>query len=307
MRPDRLAATALVASAALPALAADCSDTFSKLSTLLRLPPVAAPAPDADGWCRLTDLRLGGEYQYAPVIDIGSLAWRQTGPVTLSGNTLTLPQNIDITLDGLRIGVVTGDPVMDWLMQAQRQPNPIAATLSLTTEGDTVTLNSLAIDFPGDNALTLSATVRGLKTADTGALFQSLPQAQLMALDLAVTSNGLFETYALMPLGTALLSGTTDPGTQVAAAQTMLRARIAGLPDSLLDPAERDALGALVADLPNPTGTFTLTLDAPQGFGANRLAPMAIRGLGAVLADPAPLLDGIDIAVTYTPATDETP
>lgn len=303
MRPD-LCTAALLTLTALPA-GADCANTFSATATLLNLPPVAAPSPDADGWCHLTDLRLGGENQFAPVIDIATLSWRQTGPVTLSGNTLTLPKNIDITLDGLRIGVVTGDPVMDWLMAAQRQPNPIAATLSLTTEGDTVTLNSLAIDFPGDNALTLSATVRGLKTADT--LFQSLPQAQLMALDLAITSNGLFETYALMPLGTALLSGATDPGTQVAAAQTMLRARIAGLPDSLLDPAERDALGALVADLPNPTGTFTLTLDAPQGFGANRLAPMAIRGLGAVLADPAPLFDGIDIAVTYTPATDETP
>ncbi len=255
----------------------------------------------------MTDLRLGGQSQYAPVIDIAALSWRQTGAVTLSANALTLPQDIDITLDGLRIGVVTGDPVMDWLMQAQRQAAPISATLSLATDGDTTTLTSLAIDFPGDNAVTLSATVRGLATADTDALFQSLPQAQLMALDLAVTSNGLFETYVLMPLGTALLSGATDPGTQVAAAQTVVRARIAGLPDSLLDPAERQALGALVADLPNPTGTFTLTLDAPTGLGANRLAPLAVRGLGAVLADPAPLFDGIDIAVTYTPANDETP
>ncbi len=43
MRPDRLAATALVACAALPAIAADCSDTFSKLSTFLRLPPSPRP------------------------------------------------------------------------------------------------------------------------------------------------------------------------------------------------------------------------------------------------------------------------
>ncbi len=62
-----------------------------------------------------------------------------------------------------------------------------------------------------------------------------------------------------------------------------------------------------MADLPNPTGTFTLTLDAPSGLGANRLAPIAIRGLGAFLADPAPFFDGIDIAVTYTPAPGETP
>ena len=305
MRPD-LCTAALLTLTALPA-GADCANTFSAAATLMNLPPVAAPTADADGWCHLTDLRLGGENQFAPVIDIATLSWRQTGPVTLSGNTLTLPQDIDIAIDGLRIGVVTGDPVMDWLMAAQRQPNPISATLSLTTQGDTVTLDSLAIDFPGDNAVTLSASVRGLKTADTDALFQSLPQAQLMALDLAVTSNGLFETYALMPLGTALLSNATDPSTQVAAAQTIVRARIAGLPDSLLDAKERDALGALVADLPNPTGTVTLTLDAPTGLGANRLAPIAIRGVAAFLADPAPFFDGIDIAVTYTPAPGETP
>jgi hypothetical protein len=305
MRPD-LCVTALLTLTALPA-AADCANTFSAIATLLNLPPVAAPAPDADGWCHLTDLRLGGESQFAPVIDIATLSWRQTGPVTLTGDRLTLPQDIDLRLDGLRIGVVTGDAVMDWLMAAQRQPNPISATLSLTTQGDTVTLNGLAIDFPGDNAVTLAASVRGLKTADTDTLFQSLPQAQLTALDLAVTSNGLFETYALMPLGTALLSGATDPAAQVAAAQTIVRARIAGLPDSLFDATERDALGALVADLPNPTGTFTLTLDAPTGLGTNRLAPIAIRGVAAFLADPAPYFDGIDIAVTYTPAPGETP
>jgi hypothetical protein len=289
---------------AAPALAQDCAATTSVLGAFVELtldPVVSSTA--TTGWCRATNLKLGGDTQYSPVFTVETLDWQTTGSVEMAGETVSLPRSLDIKFDGLRIGVTTGDPVMDWLMAAQRQPMSISGNLSLYAdpEAKTLDLTSLSIDFPGDNALSLTAAVTVIDASQVQSLMQSLPQARVTAIDLEITTNGLFESYALIGLGSAFLAGSTDPAADVAAIKAAVSGFVGGLPDVVLDPEERAALGALIADLPNPAATVSISVAAAGGIGADRLAAVLIGGISGVLADPARYLQGIDIGLSYVP------
>jgi hypothetical protein len=289
---------------AAPALAQDCAAATTVLGAFVELnhdPVVSLTAPA--GWCRITNLKLGGDTQYSPVFTVETLDWQTTGSVEMVGETVSLPQSLDVKFDGLRIGVTTGDPVMDWLMAAQREPKSISGNLSLYADhvARTLDLTSLNIDFPGDNALSLTAAVTAIDARQVQTLMQSGPQARLTAFDLEITTNGLFESYALVGLGSAFLAGSTDPAADVAAIKAEVSGFVAGLPDVVLDPEERTALGALIADMPNPAGTVRLGVAAAGGIGAEQLAPVLINGISGVLADPARYLQGIDIGLGYAP------
>lgn len=59
----------------------------------------------------------------------------------------------------------------------------------------------------------------------------------------------------------------------------------------------------VIGDMPNPAGTLRLTIDAPGGLGAERLAPVLIGGVQAVLNNPGQLLDCVGVTLAYDRTT----
>jgi hypothetical protein len=75
---------------------------------------------------------------------------------------------------------------------------------------------------------------------------------------------------------------------------------IAQLPEAAVPADSKDALSALVAELPNPSGRLVVAFRAEEGFGPARLAPFAINGLPQTMAEAAPLFRGVAVDVGWT-------
>jgi hypothetical protein len=156
------------------------------------------------------------------------------------------------------------------------------------------------VDFPGDNAVSLTARIDGVDASSLGALETSAGSMAVTALDARVTTHGLFEGYLLMPLGNLLLAGAQDPGAELGRLVALGQGLADSLPDPPLDAPSRAALKALLGDLPHPSGTVALSLTADPGIGPARFAPVIGTGLPDFPSGLAPLLDGVRVTATYT-------
>ncbi len=303
MKSRALTGPALVAfSALLPRVAEagnQCADIWRTVGSLV--PEVIAvgtgPEIAAEGGCLVTGLRIGGQRQYAVLATIDRLWWSDGLPTGDRSGPLAIPETLELGIDGLRIGVFVDDPVWNYLMEAQRQAAGIDIRLAARWSPETqiLDLDFMKVDFPGDNVLLASGTLTDLDPADFGA------GARLTGLDLSVTTNGLFETYLLMPIGQALLAGSTDPTADVAAIKARASAAVAAAP--IPDAASRAALIRLIEDMPNPSGTVELTLLSDNGFGLTAFAPF-VSGLPPAWTAVSGLIDGARLTVSYAPGTD---
>ncbi len=80
-----------------------------------------------------------------------------------------MPGDLEVEVSGLRLVLSTGAAQIDYLFAAQARANTIdsAVRLGWDAVARVLTVKALTVDFPGENALALSAVVRGVD-ADVG-------------------------------------------------------------------------------------------------------------------------------------------
>ncbi|QDC10438.1 hypothetical protein FHY55_14825 [Oceanicola sp. D3] len=204
---------------------------------------------------------------------------------------------------------VSGDALTSWLLTEQANVGDgmdLSANLWWDRDTREVVIEEVRWDFPGANGLRMEGLIAGVDLTDQLAMQQSALTTRLMALELEMESNGLFEQLFLVPLGQALLQPVPEadgaevpsPAAQVAALQAAAVEALESLPDARFEPGAREALAAFITDLPHPEGRFVLRLDAPEGLGMAQLGPLA---LGAAVTPEAvgAMLDGVTIGAEY--------
>jgi hypothetical protein len=251
-----------------------------------------------EGGCAASGLAYRPESPYATGFEVDQIVWSGAGLADFA-ETGTVPLSLDLAAEGFRFAIRPDDPVFAYLLEAQSYPNvlDISLVLARDPEARTLSLSQLAVDFPGENALSLSATFVNVDLSTALGAGTSLGSFGLTALSLDIETHGLFEGYLLMPLGTDLLAGAEDPEARVEDLKREALAHIQALPSGLADGETKSALARLVGDMPNPKGRISLRIEAAQGIGPARFARFA--GGEPEIGDILAALDGVRIDVRY--------
>ena len=268
-------------------------------------PGVPAGATDAEGWCRIDGLDLSDGSDFGLRLTIGTLRFRGEGleAFVASGQPPTALE-VEIT-DAVQTVNYPDNPDLAWMLRQQMARNGIDLRLSFAWSPETrdLTVDRFEIDFPGPSAVALTAVAGPVDLSSLGAATTSVLGAGLRSLTVDVTTHGLFETFVLPALVGEVLSfdSRESPEDQFAAAQAEATAFLRTLPDTLVDPAGRQALTDMIAALPRPDGRLQLALTAEPGLGAPRFARFAMTGEPESLDELLPALDGVLLTGTWTP------
>lgn len=301
-------AAALLALLALPAAPASAQD---RCAAALAAATASLGAWDAAGgvsadpgrWCEARDLRVANPALGDRVsLRMEALRWRGQGiEAALAGTGL--PTELDLEVAGLRVVPVTGDAGYDWLLAAQGARAGLDGRMRLDWDEGSRELRLRRLDVSvGDlGSLEASATVAGVDLSSLDALATSLGSASLVAADLELETEGLFEAYLLLPLAGPRLSGAADPEAEADALRRRLVDGALSLPAGLFPGDTRSELAELAASLPNPGGTLTAAFRAGAGggLGLPRLARFALTGAPATPADLWPALEGLTLTAEW--------
>lgn len=287
-----------------------CAAAWERLTAVMAVPITADPVTsDGEGWCAVANVGFDSGRAYTPVASADQIRWRAEGIGRFLAD-LTPPTALDVQISGLRRTVATGDPLLDYLMRVQQGPLATDAQLALRWDAASgvLSLAQFALDFPGDNAVSMTAQIADIDLSSLEAAATSLmSSARLTSLTSEVRSNGLFESAMLMPLGTMLLLGSADPAAEVAALKELAQTEIAALPETVFSTSSRAALLALIDAMPNPAGTLGLRMTSLTGLDATRLMPLVTKSTPLVDDALWAAFDGVTLDVVYTPTPDDQP
>lgn len=279
-----------------------CSAVWAKVSgDWGYLGEVAAVAVTQDGdWCLVDGPVLDLEGPYVPDWRMDRLRFRGSALGWVADGS-TLPEGLEVTVEGLRLVVETGDARMDWLFAAQSGPNRIDAEAALAWDptAKVLRLEGLSVDFPGENSVQVSGIVTGVDLSSMGAMQMSATSFALTDFEAQVTTHGLFEWYLLMGLGSAVLPSEGDIDAAAEGLRADMLTMVGDLPGTSFSDASKAALRALIGELPNPSGDLSLSLQAEPGIGPVRFGGYAITGVPQTLAEAAPLFKGVTVDVGW--------
>jgi hypothetical protein len=281
-----------------------CAASWAKIAEgVSAFGAVGGAVTQAGDWCVVDAPVMDLDGQYMPDWHMDRLRFRGSALGWIADGS-TLPEGLEVTVEGLRLVVQTGNPQMDWLFAAQSRPNRIDATAALAwdREAKVLRLEGLNIDFPGENLVDLSGTVRGVDLSSTGAAQMSATSFALTEADLRITTHGLFEWYVLMSVGPSVLPYEGDMDAAAEGIRADLLALVEELPETSVSEASKAALGALIRELPNPAGDLAVSLRSEAGIGPQRLGGYALTGVPETMTDAAPLFQGVTIDVDWTHA-----
>ena len=222
-------------------------------------------------WCRVQGVELFDRRTLGLFVD--DARWQAQG-FAPDAEDLSLT----VLLDGMRIVARSGEPWTDHMLALQSLHNPHVGEFS-------VLWNPLSGDLGGalrlaqDGGYEISVTYQG------GGFGQEVLNGDATAVtvdykSLSVTNNGTLDGFIF-----GLMSGrmSQDPGTPAALfdrARADARGLIDGLPPDLFGYATKGALRDLVADMPVPRGTLTVTLDPQE--------PISLAPFLTLFGNPAP-------------------
>lgn len=257
-------------------------------------------AQDGD-WCVVERPVVDIDGQYVPDWRMDRLRFRGSALGWIATGT-GLPEGFEVSVEGLRLVVQTGNAQMDWLFAAQARPNGIDAEAAFAWDPDArvLRLERLSVDFPGENLVEASARLTGVDLSSDAAIEKTFTGFALTKAELNVTTHGLFEWYALMTLGPVMLPPEGDMEAAAQGIRADLVALVGDLPGTSVSQASKAALVALIGELPNPSGDLSVALRADPGLGPERLADQVATGLPDTLADAAPVLQGVTVDVGWS-------
>jgi hypothetical protein len=290
---------------------ADCQGALTAVQPTIALMDLPVTLPTVtlqDGWCQIDGAQIAPDNDYQPNWTADLIRFRGDGLAAVSAGKP--PATLDVQVRHARLGVKTGEARMDYLMGLQMAPSWI--NMDFVAQYDAkariLRLDRFDIDFPGNNVFGLTGQVNRIDLNSMGGMQMSVGQAGITSLGMTLTSNGMFETYFVMPIGAALLPEVPEGIDHAAYIATVIadtRAAVAGLPDTLIDPPSKAALDTMLAEMPHPWGTLTLNAQAPSGFGTQRFMGFAITGVPYTLQDWLPVFAGVTLTATYTPSPKE--
>jgi hypothetical protein len=293
-----------------PAWADDCTafwDALTQAGGTTSVVSGQVMALDGD-WCVFEDVVLDLPGQYVPDwhaerlrLKGGFLPWL-TGLLVSGSTGGILPDRLEVEVEDLRLVVQIDDAQMNWLFAAQARSNTIDGEIALAwdAQGRALSIETLRLDFPGDNQVVLSARASGVDLSSTGAIQMSATSFAVTEADVMVQTHGLFEWYALMPLGPIVLPREGNMEAAAAGIRASLTGGVAELPESTFSAKTKANLTALIAELPNPAGTLTWSLRSETGFGPTRVMGFAMTGVPMTIAGLAPLFEGVTIDIGWT-------
>ncbi len=287
---------------------AGCAAELALLSTFVPVQAEDPPLRHSDGTCRIEAPRLlHSPGTMNPGMTADRLIWRSAG-----GDPLADPPVLPTALSGEVVNPRSlfdfDDPVFDYLFDRQMRGFAIRASFDLHRDeaAGILEIRSVEIDFAGDNRIALSARIDGLDLASPETALISAMGAGLLELHLDVTTQGLFESYLLMPLGTSLLDPYgEDPALQVERLKAEAAALIETLPRPLIDAASRRSLLALLEELPNPAGRLRISFGADRVFGVEQAIGLALSGVNGLVQGADGVTRGLALTVDWQPAKDE--
>ncbi len=222
-----------------------------------------------DGWCVFDEAFFDVRMHLALDYWVERLAVRGAGVDWMAGRT-DEPSTLEVRADGIAMLPPWEDnPLMGYVWRVKARRAPMTASLTLEWDGATKLLDiqRLHFDFQGNSALTLAMTARQApaRTADD----LNLPAAPFIptAIDLEVRTHGLFETFLLDTIAFAFLPLDEDPEVTVPALKEKALFWVRTMPETVLDAQSKAAIGALIAELPNPDGTLNLKVGINPDFG----------------------------------------
>lgn len=249
--------------------------------------------------CSISDLEY--EVDRNLTVRVQRLVWSGDGFKEFVADG-TPPSALTVQLEGLRFAPNIGDPVMQYLMDAQAASgDAIDVTVSAQwlADDNRLLIQSAEADFPGENAIWFDAEIDGVDLSSVATAQTSMGSFSITKTQTKVQSNGLFEQYVLMALGAALLDGSETPAVRAEELKREAIAEIDALPDAIFPVPSRVALKALVSDMPNPKGTLSVDMSATPGLGPGRFLPLALSGGPEDLSAIWPLLRGVRYDVQY--------
>jgi hypothetical protein len=234
---------------------ANCGPAAARLTSVggyaVSVPPAAA---DGD-WCVLDGASFRSQMPGWPDLAADRLRLRET------------PTEIDLDLQGLRASPQASDRDLDDRIRSlfRLQSADLRLRAVHDPESRTLSIAGLRLDLASGARLELDARVKGADLSPAAAALGTVTEARL------VWRNDGRVLRPLMDLAGEGLAGSGGPAA-VDAARSVLAGLVEALPAANLDDPSRKALAAAVRAMPQGQGKLTLTLLAPEGIGAGRLA-----------------------------------
>lgn len=249
---------ALLASPAGAATLAECEALVSRV-------PVSVASTEAiAGVCLFSDVRFG----VAPIV------WH-ADRISLGGDIDALPDALPARLSGGVTGLglepqVPGQPGLEWLLR-QSAWFGMSLTFDTTSDAGILRINSFVFRLDDTNEIALTARIAGVPEVWPVDPLASA-NIRLQALDMELVFDGMFETLALMPLGSALLDTRQPAEPQVAALRAVADAFLAGFGET---PQAENAgqAQAFLDALPRPRGVLEIGIGG-SGLSALQLFPV---------------------------------
>ena len=288
-----------------PLAAQECTAELERMSELVarsgmaQMVPLSTAETDGEGRCRLEGLEFRAGRSV--VVKADALIWSGEGRERFLRDNLP-PLSLELDLTGLRVVPEIGDPVMTYLLDVQSRARP--ADLSIRVGWDeaenVLEWEKIELRFAGGDYVRYQAIVEDVDLSSMNAIQMSAGSFGITRTVLEVRSQGLFEAYALMPLGMALLHGEADPAARVEELKRRARSEISRLPETIFPPESKSSLANLADDMPAPAGTLRVEMTANPGLGTARGMQMALRGEDlSDLAEIWPLLEGVRYDIGY--------
>jgi hypothetical protein len=245
-----------------------------------------------EGWCRIDGAVFKGKAKDAPEIRAKTLRLRGVG---VNGALTAL----EVEATGIKVAPKIGDRAMDARMRSflRLQTAELALSADWDKDADVLAIRELVLTLPGRNRLTLSARIEGADLSGASALLGGA----VTSLGLELVTDGRVARPVVQALGTRLVPEGADEGQAVLAVRALLGEVVEAMPAATLDRESRFALSAMVAGLPQTTGTLKLVLAAEDGISPARVALNGLRKEPLSKAALATLFEGVTLSADWAP------
>ena len=256
---------------------------------------------DDDGTCTIQDLKL---VEDSLAFEIASFSWRLEG----LDNLATGEGIVSLTsrLDDLRMVPQVDDPWVGYMLRQQNLRNLIDATLfaSWDVGSGEVELGTLAIEFPGDNAIELDLRVQGITPALIAGTIGDLSAMQVEYIASKVTNHGFADGLILGTLIGRMASVPGSPDTVIEGTKRSVRDFVETLPTTIFDAESKESLLLLIEEAPVPWGSLFLSLTADPPLPVSRFVASSLTPNPFEADTLQETFAGAEVTVIYTPTAE---
>ena len=238
----------------------------------------------------VTDIKDGCQILDA-TFNFGTYVRWHVAELKITGRGLTeavaaqrLPEDLNLTLTGLRFAPNVGGQTSNYILEIQQVPFDAHLAYQWNAETKTLSLDDLSISGQRIGLASVSARVSGLAEMprEVGTI-ADFANAGIENVTLTLNNYGVFQSMLAPPL-IGLLPPDEDPRPTIANYQAMLTTSLAALPETVANAASKAVLTQLIADFPAPTGIYQLSIDAQKPVPISSLTGNEVAALTSLVS-----------------------